>query len=397
MKLTQSMVNSLTLPFGKADVIFFDDDVPGLGLRLRAGGKRSWIFQYQLGRKQRRMTLGTAPALALTAARKTASELHARVRLGEDPAATKREGQRRAADTVEATLRIYLPEKKQAVAPNSYTSVERHLLRYAKPLHGLGVTLVSRRDVATLLAALAASSGSPTSNRVRASLSAFFAWCIARGIAEQNPVIGTLIASETPRSRVLPVAELAAVWRVCKGDAYGTIVKLLMLTGCRAGEIGGLRFDEIRDDVIVLPPARVKNKRGHLLPIAAPAQAILAGWQATPQRGEDFVFGNAKPFISWSYGKVCIDARLATAGMQLEPWTVHDLRRSVATGMAELGVAPHIVEAVLNHISGHKAGIAGVYNRATYEKEKKVALAMWADHLLAAVEGRADKIVPLRA
>jgi Arm DNA-binding domain len=111
--------------------------VTGLGLRLRAGGRRSWVFQYQIGQKQRRMTLGTAPALALTAARKTAGELHARVRLGEDPAAAKREGQRRAADTVEATLRIYLPEKRATVASSTYIGVERHLLRYAKPLHGL--------------------------------------------------------------------------------------------------------------------------------------------------------------------------------------------------------------------------------------------------------------------
>jgi hypothetical protein len=103
VRLTQPMVNSLALPPGKADAIYFDNDVPGLGLRLRGGGKRSWIFQYQIGAKQRRMTIGTVPALALTVVRKTAAELHARVRLGEDPAATKREGRRRAADTVEGT------------------------------------------------------------------------------------------------------------------------------------------------------------------------------------------------------------------------------------------------------------------------------------------------------
>ena len=102
VKLTQPIVNGLTLPSGKADAIFFDDDVPGFGLRLRAGGKRSWIFQYQIGTKQRRMSLGTVPALTLTAARKTAAELHARVKLAEDPAAAKRESQRRANDTVEA-------------------------------------------------------------------------------------------------------------------------------------------------------------------------------------------------------------------------------------------------------------------------------------------------------
>jgi hypothetical protein len=105
MRLTQPTINNLALPPGKSDVIYFDDDVPGLGLRLRGGGKR-WIFQYGIGSKQRRMTLGTAPALTLAAARKTAAELHARVRLGEDPAACKREGQRRAS----ATIAFFIPQ-----------------------------------------------------------------------------------------------------------------------------------------------------------------------------------------------------------------------------------------------------------------------------------------------
>jgi integrase len=265
--------------------------------------------------------------------------------------------------------------------------VERHLLTYAKPLHGLGVALVSRRDIGNLLATMAASSGSPSANFTRASLSAFFGWCMMRGLVEQNPVIGTHVAKMEPRTRVLPLAELAAVWRACGDDPYGAIVRLLILTGQRREEIGGLRLEEIGDGIIALPASRAKNKRAHIIPLSASAQAILA---ARPSRGE-FIFG-PKPFTSWSRGKALLDAAL---GKKLAPWTLHDLRRSVATGMAELGVAPHIVEAVLNHVSGHKAGIAGVYNRATYEKEKRTALALWADHVLAAVEGRASTVVPM--
>lgn len=392
MKLTQPMISKLALPPGKSDAIFFDDALPGLGLRLRGGGKRSWIFQYGIGTKQRRMTLGVVPALTLTAARKTAGELHARVRLGEDPAASKSEGQRRAADTVEAMLRLYLPEKRQTLALGSYVATERHLLRYAKPLHGLGVALVSRRDIGSLLATVAASSGGPSANFTRTSLSAFFSWCMTRGLIEQNPVIGTHIARMEPRTRFLSLAELAAVWRACSDDAYGAIVRLLILTGQRREEIGGLRLDEIGEGIIALPASRAKNKRAHLIPLTAPAQAILA---AQPPRGE-FVFG-IQPFTSWSRGKSLLDAVLTAAGEKLATWTLHDLRRSAATGMAESGVAPHIVEAVLNHVSGHKAGVAGVYNRATYEKEKRTALAAWAEHVLAAVEGRASTVVPMRA
>jgi integrase len=347
MKLTQSIASKLALPPGKSDAIFFDDDVHGLGLRLRAGGKRSWIFQYGIGSKTRRMTLGMAPALSLAAARKTAAELHARVHLGEDPAASKREGQRRAADTVEAVLRLYLPEKRQTLALNTCRALEHHLLRYAKPLHGLGVALVSRRDIGNLLATVAASSGQPSANATRASLSAFFSWCMGRGLVEQNPVIGTHAARLQPRTRVLSLAELAAVWRASGEDAYGAIVKLLILTGQRREEIGGLRFGEIGDGIVALPAGRAKNRRTHVIPLSAPAQAILA---AQPPRSE-FVFGT-QAFVSWSWSKRLLDSALAAAGSKLTPWTLHDLRRSVATGMAELGVAPHIVEAVLNHISG---------------------------------------------
>jgi integrase len=377
---------------GKSEAIFFDDDVPGFGLRVRATGKHVWVFQYAIGTKQRRMTFGRTSGISLAVARKTAGDLHARVRLGEDPAASKSDGQRRAGDTVEAVLRLYIPEKRQKLSPGSVVALERHLLVYAKPIHGLGVALVSRRDIGNLLATVAASSGNPTAKFTRASLSAFFSWCMGRGLIDQNPIIGTHAARLQPRTRVLSLAELAAVWRACGEDAYGAIVKLLILTGQRREEIGGLRFSEIGDGIIALPAGRAKNRRTHVIPLSDPAEAILA---AQPSKSE-FVFGT-QAYVSWSWGKRLLDSALATAGTKLAPWTLHDLRRSVATGMAELGVAPHIVEAVLNHVSGHKAGVAGVYNRATYEKEKRAALATWAEHVLAAVEGRTATVVPMLA
>jgi integrase len=216
---------------------------------------------------------------------------------------------------------------------------------------------------------------------------------MARGLIEQNPVTGTQVVPEEARERVLSLTQLAAVWRACGDDAYGSIVRALVLTGQRREEIGGLRHDEIFDGVVVLPPHRTKNGRTHLVPLSAQLQAILA---RQPEQAGDFVFG-AKPFVSWSYGKRLLDTALDEAGVKLEPWTLHDLRRSVATGMAELGVQPHIVEAVLNHVSGHKAGIAGIYNRATYEKEKRAGLAMWAEHVTAAVDRRTATVVPIRA
>jgi integrase len=153
---------------------------------------------------------------------------------------------------------------------------------------------------------------------------------------------------------------------------------------------------EIFGDKIVLPGVRTKNSRDHIVPLSEPAQAILAG---RPRMGSKFVFGRGalRGFTGWSATKVLIDARIKSAGAKVAPWTNHDLRRTVATMMAESGVAPHIVEAVLNHVSGHKHGVAGIYNRASYENEKRAALTLWADKLLEIVEGRARKVVSLRA
>jgi integrase len=395
MKLTQPMISKLALPPGKVDAIFFDDVVPGFGMRLRAGGRRSWIFQYQIGRKQRRMSLGIAPAISLADARRSAGELHAHVKLGVDPAATKREGQRRAADTVEAMLRVYLPEKKGVLKPSSYKSTERHLLVYSKPLHPLGVVQVTRRDVATLLASLASSSGGPTANRTRASLGGFFTWAMQRGLTEQNPVIGTPKPPEQARSRVLPTAELGAIWRAAGDDSHGAIIKMLILTACRASEIGSLQWPEIdfADRLIALPAERVKNGKPHLIPITGPMQAVLAD----VPRGQygDHVFARGG-FRSWSHLKRGVDARLAAAGVALESWRLHDLRRSTATGMGNLGTLPHVVECALNHISGFRAGVKGVYNKAPYLDERRVALDRWATHVVVAAEGSSN-VVPMRA
>src|SRR4051794_35249228 len=153
-----------------------------------------------------------------------------------------------------------------------------------------------------------------------------------------------------------------------------------------------------------LPPARTKNGLPHDVPLSDAALAII---DAIPERaGRDLLFGDRDgPFQGWSKAKAALDARVIAAREEkagkgkgkLAPWRLHDIRRTVATRMAELGVLPHAVEAVLNHISGHKAGVAGIYNRAIYSAEKRQALDRWAEHVTALVEGRASNVVALRA
>jgi integrase len=387
MKLTKANISRVTVPRGKSEIIVFDDDVPGWGLRVRAGGSASWVFQYRQGSKQRRLTLGSATAISAQNARERASEIHARVRLGEDPAGQKIESRTRAVETFGSVLRPYLVHKKAGLKPRTYEEVERHLLMHAKRLHGLLLTTTDRRTAAALLADLAANNGPNLANSVRASLSAFFSWAMREGLAEANPIIGTNRAvTKGARDRALANSELHSIWAALGDNDYSNIVRLLALTGQRRDEIGGLRWQEVDFDkaVISLPAERTKNSRPHDIPLSPAALSILK--HQTRFADRECVFGSgADGYRGWSNNKVMLDARIAGNGA-IPAWRLHDLRRTVSTRMHDdLRIPPHIVEAVLNHVSGHRAGVAGVYNRATYDKEKAVALNRWAKHLLAIV------------
>jgi integrase len=397
MKFTQTTLMTLALPEGQAEAMMFDDDMPGLALRLRASGSRTWVYQYKVGRQNRRVTLGDAGVVSLAKARKTAADLHARVRLGGDPAGEKAEDRIRAADTMAAALAAYIPYQKARLKPLSLVQMERHLLKHCRSLHAMQLAKIDRRTVAARVTAIATNSGPIEANRVRSSLAAFFAWCIREGLTEMNPAAGTTRRPERSRDRVLSDVELRAVWTATAGNTdYHAIVRLLMLTGQRLSEISALRWSEIDGNRILLPPVRTKNGRAHTVPLTPAARTII---DSRPHRdGRDFVFGREqnRPFTGWSVRKAALDARIGDA---VTPWTHHDLRRTTATHMAEIGIAPHVIEAVLNHVSGHKRGIAGIYNRASYETQKQHALNAWADHLLAIVKGRpaAQTVVPLRA
>ena len=219
---------------------------------------------------------------------------------------------------------------------------------------------------------------------------------MGEGLVEANPVIGTNRSEETSRERVLDPAELRLIWNALRDDDTGAILKLLMLTGQRAGEIAGLRWSEIRDDAIVLPGERTKNHRPHTVPLSQAARDIIAKQQR--REGRDLIFGRAGRYNGWSYGTAAINKRVAeVAGRSLPHWTPHDLRRSFATHASKLGIQPHIIEAILNHVSGFRAGVAGIYNNLNpYNAEKRTALALWADHLLAIVEDRESNVAPLR-
>lgn len=394
MKLTQKTVATLALPDGKSEAIFYDEDFPGFGLRLRGGGSRTWVFTYKIGSQHRRITLGSAAALTPARARETAAELHAAVKLGRDPAGEKFEGRTRAVETMNAVLQTYLGRQRGHLRPRSYVECERHLLKNCKPLLGLSLSKIDRRTVAARISDIAATSGAVSANRARAALSAFFSWAMREGLLDNNPVIGTNRQPEKSRSRVLSDTELKTVLSACGTDDFSIIIRLLMATGQRANEIGALHWNEVLDDRIVLPASRTKNGREHVVPLVPAVAALIH----TRTRRNDFVFGReqGRPFGAWSWAKVALDQRIKAAGHEIEHWTIHDLRRTAATRMAESGTPPHIIEAILNHVSGHKAGVAGIYNRASYEPQKHIALEKWSEHLETLVSGkRSSKVVKL--
>src|SRR5262245_50865787 len=266
MKLTEKAVTALMLPAGVGERLFSDGDLAGLSLRLRRGANgiaRSWVYRYSIAGAPRKLTFDFA-GHNLAAARKRAGDLQARVRLGHDPAQDRAQTQADAKQTVLATLQAYLPQKKLTLRPRSFTEMERHLLIYFEPLHRLPLRLVTARDVTARYLAVAGENGRTTANNSLRSLSAFFAWCFRQGLIERNPCLGVERFPDNKRDRVLSAAEIKAVWDATAGpDDYSAIVRLLLLTGCRASEIAGLRRDEVYSDRIVLPATRVKNRRQH--------------------------------------------------------------------------------------------------------------------------------------
>jgi integrase len=253
---------------------------------------------------------------------------------------------------------------------------------------------------------IAIGQGEVAADRARTALGVFFGWAIERNHLDYNPATNiSPRAQRRSRDRVLSEPELVQVWQACGDDDYGRIIKLLILTGQRRQEIGDLTWAEVDQAraQVNLPAERTKNGRPHVVSLSPAAAAIISA--VSRRDGRNLLFGiGAGGFSGWSKAKAELDARIAGQEMstrQVKPmpaWTLHDIRRSVVTHLHERGFAPpHVVEAIVNHVSGHLAGVAGVYNKAQYLAERRKALELWGDHVLALVEGRTSKVLPFEA
>ena len=389
-RLVEGYAHQLVVPAGARDVQVFDDELPGFGIRKFSSGRASYFVKYAVGAQQRRHTLGAVVRGNLKAMRLEASRVLAKARLGQDVAVEKAVRTKRVV-TLGELVPAYLKARESELRSRTYTEWKRYLQDHWAPLHDLPVDAITRADVVGVMDNIE-QRGMVAADRARTALSAFFAWAIDRGHCGSNPTMNIRSRNQNgSRTRVLTEAELAEIWKACLPDDHGRIVRLLILTGQRRREIGDLVWSEI--DVlkrqINLPDTRTKNRRWHIVPLSNEALAVI---ESIPRRdGRDRLFGRgADGFSGWSKAKAELNARIAAARVEAQPsaesmpsWTLHDLRRSFVTHLNERKLAPpHVIEAVVNHVSGHLAGVAGVYNKALYLAERRQALDLWSEHVL---------------
>ncbi|MBN4092698.1 tyrosine-type recombinase/integrase [Methylobacterium sp. OT2] len=378
MHLTDQSVVALTRPKGRPQIYVFDDEVTGFGVRIGAR-TRVWIIQYRnLARQTKRETVGKVGLLSAADARKAAAEMLARARLGLEPRIEFKEAP--AVVTIGSLIPEYLVERAEQLSESYLNDLKRYLEVRLEPLHRKPLQELTRAEVKAWLLTVR---GISAANQARAALSKFYSWAIASGLAEKNPVAGTeKRGRQVRRDRVLKGDELKAVWCACAGnDDFSLIVRLLILLGQRRDEVARMRWEEIDfvDATWSLPGERTKNGLPHEVPLPPLALKILRQRDDRRLIGRRHVFGvyDSNGFSGFSKSKAALDERYPLR----TPWRLHDLRRTCATQMARLRTPPYVIEAVLNHVSGTKAGVAGIYNRHLYDIEKREALELWARHI----------------
>jgi integrase len=396
VKLTKAAVAELTTD--KDDETFWDGDLPGFGIRLRRSErtgriKKTFRIQYRVGLQQRSESLDPRK-VSLEDGRRIARQRFAQAELGVDPAADKGKARAlatKAALTLGAVSERYLASKRDIIRSSTHREATRYFTVQWASLRDRPISGVARADVAAQLQIIIKTHGRTSAGRARANLSAMYAWAIGEALVDSNPVIGTNNPGDgiKSRARVLSDVELNAVWQAAGDSDFGRIVKLLILTGARRQEIGSIRWSDVdfNTGALIIPADRAKNGHALELPLPAAALGIL---QDTPRRG-DYIFGAAGTgFTSWSIATTAMRRRITKP---MAPWTLHDLRRSMRTGLGRIGVPPHVAELLINHLKG---GVEAVYDKYSYDGEKRAALARWADHVLAVTEGRESNVVSLR-
>ena len=377
-----------------------DSGCRGLYLNVYPRGRKSWSVRYRFNGASKNLTLDGFPLLAQ--ARKAATAALADVGQGRDPAAakfaTKAATAERERDTVERLSEQFIEQHaKRKTRRNTWRATVAAFENDILPAwEGRTVHDITRRDVIDLLERIA-TDRPITANRMKAVLSKFFGWLCERDVIAASPCVGVKPPSkEVVRDRVLTDDELRRLWLAAEatGGRESAFIKLLVLTGARRGEIANLKWNEVGSDVLELPAERMKGKQPHMVPLSTQAAAIIASMpKVVPQvpRKDGYVFGQfaISRFVSI---KQALDERMGDT----PKWVIHDIRRTVASGMAKIGVAVPVIEKILAHKTGTFKGIVGTYQRHSFLPEMAVALQKWADHVEQLVGGKPAKVLTLR-
>ncbi|MFO1132208.1 MAG: site-specific integrase [Hyphomicrobiales bacterium] len=398
----------------------FDTQVPGFGVRI-GSRERAFFFIRRVNGQKTRMSIGLYPAVSLARARSLALSALDRIKAGEDPVADLRRRKIKSAESqdhrfcvvAERFIAQYCRGKKTPLRARTTAEYERHLIKGpASSWNDRTIESISEKDIIAIIDMFEGRSQFATARLFKSNLRKFFGWCVERHLIARNPAISPPLSSKPSdfvRERVLSIQELRFILRAADGLElpYRAFVYILALCGQRRHETSVMRWEDIDLDgekpLWRLAASVTKNRRSHDVPLSPEAVRTLkdlpnmsdevgAKWTAvTDLRGYVFSRDGHTPISGFSKVKGRVDTILENQRRArnkdespMPHWTWHDLRRSAATGMANLGVPPHVIEAVLNHVSGTKSGVAGVYNRSSYDQERRQALALWADHLIAA-------------
>ena len=361
MRLTDVTIRTLKAP-AKGAVIFYDDHITGFGIRISEGGTKSFIITH--GRRRERETLGRVGVVSLQEARAEAKRRLAEYTLGKERPRTK---------SWDEAVTEYLTEVAAKRKPRTHDSYKYALNRHFK----YGTTKLSELRPHDLHKNLDRLLNRPAEQQhAFVALRAFIRWAYRKHYLERNPMDRMRAPHPyVPRERVLTDEELKKVWHAAGDDVFGRIVKMLILTGQREGEVVKLTGSMVGDDQITIPKWLAKNSREHRLPLGTLAKEVL-GSSVSPDTYYFPAVGKAKPFGSFATRKRYLDERSGVSN-----WRIHDLRRTFASGLASIGVQIPVIERMLNHISGSFGGIVGVYQRYNYMPEMRDAIARWEKHV----------------
>lgn len=400
-KITKRTVDALIA--SRSEGFLWDDGIKGFGAKITKSGAVSYILQFRMGGREastRRYTIGShgSPWTPATA-REEAQRLFLLIAQGIDPVEVEKQRRREAVDLAFSNYAERF--ERSCVGRGWKVLVARSFRIHVKPVLGSKpLPKITRSDVVAVFDRMPDCQVANRRN-VFAVLRRMFRWAVSRGDIDRSPMEGM----ETPpavkaRDRWLSDQELARIWEHAPKThhCFGPIVRLLIVTGQRREEVSSLSWEELEqhERMWTLPGDRAKNGEPNRVPLNELAVAVLdavAGKSTWPRRGKVFSTSTGGGFTGYHKGKEKLDRMVAEdGGDPIAPWRLHDLRRTLATGFQRLGVRFEVTEAVLNHVGGSRAGVAGIYQRHDWKVEKREALDLWNNHVVS-ILAKADGVI----